>query len=159
MTINNWHTVFVIVLNSLIIIYLINQSQVAQFYHKFSLTDSGYDSTFNTSFKYSSSEEESPRRVESSGKRRGTSSHHNLDGKKRRPLGMGEFQVTCFLFWHLVPQLLAEAWSWGWSLRLMRRRLVLPSCTTRMTRRENLLKLSWPEDQEQSQKPEQKTEK
>merc|ERR1712042_270819 len=31
---------------------------VAQFYHKFTLPDSGYDSTFTTSFKYSSSEED-----------------------------------------------------------------------------------------------------
>jgi len=61
---------------------------VAQFYHKFSVTDSGYDSTFNTSFKYSSSEEDSPRRTENQAKRRGLSSHYNVDGKKRRPTGM-----------------------------------------------------------------------
>ena len=65
---------------------------VAQFYHKFSLTDSGYDSTVNNSFKYSSSEEDSPRKcLEPPGKRRGTAGQHSSDWKKRRPMGLGEF--------------------------------------------------------------------
>ena len=66
---------------------------LAQFYHKFSVTDSGYDSTVNNSFKYSSSEEDSPRKgLEPPGKRRGTSGHPS-DWKKRRPVGLGEFSI------------------------------------------------------------------
>ena len=65
---------------------------VAQLYHKFSVTDSGYDSTVNNSFKYSSSEEDSPRKcLEPAGKRRGTAGHQPSDWKKRRPVGLGEF--------------------------------------------------------------------
>ena len=65
---------------------------VAQFYHKFSVTDSGYDSTVNNSFKYSSSEEDSPRKcTDPPGKRRGVNGHQPSDWKKRRPLGLGEF--------------------------------------------------------------------
>jgi len=61
---------------------------VAQLYHKFSVTDSGYDSTVNNSFKYSSSEEDSPRKsLEPPGKRRGTAGHPS-DWKKRRPVGL-----------------------------------------------------------------------
>jgi len=69
---------------------------VAQFYHKFTVPDSGYDSTFTTSFKYSSSEEDNQnpkhpsRKVESLGKKRGPPSQqqHNVESKRRRPIGL-----------------------------------------------------------------------
>ena len=73
---------------------------VAQFYHKFTVPDSGYDSTFTTSFKYSSSEEDNQNPKSSSrkterqgdnvGKKRGPPSHqqHNVDWKRRRPIGL-----------------------------------------------------------------------
>jgi len=62
---------------------------VAQFYHKFSMSDSGYDSTVNNSFKYSSSEEDSPRKcLEPPGKRRGPAGQPPSDWKKRRPMGL-----------------------------------------------------------------------
>ena len=79
--------------------------KVAQFYHKFSVTDSGYDSTFNTSFKYSSSEEDSPKIMENIGKRRGNSAYHNGDWKKRRPIGMGQFRYSYLLNLVLFHQL------------------------------------------------------
>lgn len=60
---------------------------VAQFYHRFTAPDSGYDSTLTTSFKYSSSEEESPRRIDNTGKRKGGGSSM-MDWKRRRPLGL-----------------------------------------------------------------------
>merc|ERR1719357_1231553 len=60
---------------------------VAQFYHRFTAPDSGYDSTLTTSFKYSSSEEESPRRIDSSGKRKAGSANL-MEWKRRRPLGL-----------------------------------------------------------------------
>ena len=68
---------------------------IAQFYHKFSVTDSGYDSTVNNSFKCSSSEEDSPRKcLEPPGKRRGPAGHPTpSDWKKRRPMGLGEFSI------------------------------------------------------------------
>lgn len=59
---------------------------VAQFYHRFTAPDSGYDSTLTTSFKYSSSEEESPRRIDNSGKRKGGA--NIMEWKRRRPLGL-----------------------------------------------------------------------
>ena len=72
---------------------------VAQFYHKFSVTDSGYDSTVNNSFKYSSSEEDSPRKcLDQPGKRRGTGGQHPSDWKKRRPMGLGELAVLSEIF-------------------------------------------------------------
>eukprot|EP00092_Neocalanus_flemingeri_P018586 GFUD01020127.1.p1 GENE.GFUD01020127.1~~GFUD01020127.1.p1 ORF type:complete len:695 (-),score=171.77 GFUD01020127.1:207-2246(-) len=60
---------------------------VAQFYHKFTAPDSGYDSTLTTSFKYSSSEEDSPRKIDNTGKRKG-GGHNLMEWKRRRPLGL-----------------------------------------------------------------------
>merc|ERR1719495_2593025 len=60
---------------------------VAQFYHRFTAPDSGYDSTLTTSFKYSSSEEESPRRIDNTGKRKGGGTNI-MEWKRRRPLGL-----------------------------------------------------------------------
>jgi len=61
---------------------------VAQFYHRFTAPDSGYDSTLTTSFKYSSSEEESPRRIDNTGKRKGGGGANLMEWKRRRPLGL-----------------------------------------------------------------------
>jgi len=49
--------------------------------------NAGYDSTLTTSFKYSSSEEESPRRIDSTGKRKG-GGHNLMEWKRRRPVGL-----------------------------------------------------------------------
>ena len=77
---------------------------VAQFYHKFTLPDSGYDSTFTTSFKCSSSEEEAhhhhqsgARRQEkqercvSCEKRRSPVTLQYSEIKRQRPIGLGRF--------------------------------------------------------------------
>jgi len=60
---------------------------VAQFYHKFTAPDSGYDSTLTTSFKYSSSEDDSPMRISSTGKRK-QGGHNLIEMKRKRPLGL-----------------------------------------------------------------------
>lgn len=69
---------------------------VAQFYHKFTVPDSGYDSTFTTSFKYSSSEDDNhhqrhPQALDHLGKRRAPSQHQQSDMKRKRPIGLGSY--------------------------------------------------------------------